>query len=45
MRIGGEVHPEAMQVRMPRVEPRVKRLVSWPGFFIVVGRYEPRKGK
>lgn len=38
--IGGPVHPEAIKVELAcGVKPRVRRLVSWPGFAVIAARY------
>lgn len=44
--IGGTIGPDVVGLTMNGRDIReVKRLVSWPGFALIVARYEPRKVK
>lgn len=41
--VGGRLNPEAVRVHMIGVEPRVSRLLSWPGGLIVIARYDRKR--
>lgn len=46
IRIGGWTDPKVVELTLNgRIRPRVQRLISWPGFVILIARYEPRKVK